>query len=512
MRPERVGQQQHLVLLARSSAAARLPRRQAASRRRRRARRARCAARACGRSARWPRRARPSSPRRRGRAPCRTPRRPRRASRGGAACAHRARTAPSARALVSASVAAACSPGNVEAKRHLRDGSASEGAQRARTRTRAVARAGPAEAVTSTSRRPRASSRRIARRVDRLVPSDAFAATPPLTASVAERRRTSIGRPPRRRRPRSVSLPPRFETTSRTLRRLFSATRCGVVARSRTNGAQPSLVRVRDGRAAVGAVEHAVAVAVQRGRRRASRADRRDRGGRARARGAVDQARDRTRELHDVDAPARVLAERREREVRHVDAGRAVARAGARNDRAQVADAEVGVEVATEQRRQPRVAHDVAAGDRLAAGLVVLEDRGHVDARGRARRDRAVVWQRALEAPPAEVRPAPARRGEVDLLGVVLADVAEQQVAGLAVEGEAKRVAQPVGVDLAAGVGAPQRRGCQRGSCSRRAAPGTIRSSLPSSAVLWTSSLPARISVWPLSSGSSPPPPSPVET
>ena len=65
------------------------------------------------------------------------------------------------------------------------------------------------------------------------------------------------------------------------------------------------------------------------------------RGRRARAGLPVDEARHLAGELDDVDAPAGVLAEGREREVREVDADRGVARAGARDDRAQHAVAVV---------------------------------------------------------------------------------------------------------------------------------------------------------------------------
>ncbi len=116
-----------------------------------------------------------------------------------------------------------------------------------------------------------------------------------------------------------------------------------------------------------------------------------------------------------------------------------------------------------------RIAHDVAAGDRLAAGAVVLEDRRDV-ARGGARRVRAVVERAALEALPAEVGGAALRRGVVDLLGVVLADVADEQVAGRAVEREAKRVAQAVGVDLAARVAAAGERVAGRDRVAARGA------------------------------------------
>ncbi len=76
------------------------------------------------------------------------------------------------------------------------------------------------------------------------------------------------------------------------------------------------------------------------------------------------------------------------------------------------------------------------------------------DGRDRAHRRRAragVVV--ALEATPAVVRAADAGDFEVHFLDRALADIADQQVAGLAVEAPAPRVAQSVAPDLVAGGG-----------------------------------------------------------
>ena len=68
---------------------------------------------------------------------------------------------------------------------------------------------------------------------------------------------------------------------------------------------------------------------------------------------------------------------------------------------------------------------------------------------------RRVEAVQPFHLPPAVVFAADARRGlEVDLLERVLADVADPEVAGRAVEGEAPRIAQAVRPDLAARAGA----------------------------------------------------------
>src|SRR4029078_3825388 len=103
------------------------------------------------------------------------------------------------------------------------------------------------------------------------------------------------------------------------------------------------------------------------------------------------------------------------------------------------------------------VGDEVPAGDRAEARAVrVLEHR-----EDGARRAAALVAVAALEGVPAEVvaaAPLPPSRAagdEVDLLDLVLADVADDEGAGSAVEREAPRIPQPIRVDLREGAGAP---------------------------------------------------------
>src|SRR4029077_13736501 len=108
------------------------------------------------------------------------------------------------------------------------------------------------------------------------------------------------------------------------------------------------------------------------------------------------------------------------------------------------------------QAREARVADYVAAGDRAVAAVVrVFEHRLHVAADAQAR----VLAPRPLPRAPAEVDPACiSPRAEVDLLDVVLTDVADRDVAGAPIEREAPRVAQPVGVDRRLHTRAPDER------------------------------------------------------
>src|ERR1051325_9198604 len=90
----------------------------------------------------------------------------------------------------------------------------------------------------------------------------------------------------------------------------------------------------------------------------------------------------------------------------------------------------------------------IAAGDGAAEGVAVFED-GHGQAGGGAAH--GVVTVEAFHDGPAVVLAAGAAGGlEVDFFVDVLADVADPEVAGLAVEGEAPRVAQAVRPDLPA--------------------------------------------------------------
>src|SRR5438477_2742781 len=108
----------------------------------------------------------------------------------------------------------------------------------------------------------------------------------------------------------------------------------------------------------------------------------------------------------------------------------------------------VAVEVDAGERRPARAAVAVAAGDGAAVRVRVLGARE--DAARRARR----IGRKAmapLHGRPAEVRAARRReRQRVDLLPRILADVAEEQLAGGAIEAEAPWIAESEGPDLAA--------------------------------------------------------------
>ena len=130
--------------------------------------------------------------------------------------------------------------------------------------------------------------------------------------------------------------------------------------------------------------------------------------------------------------------------------------------------------------------YDVPAGDRARAAVVR-------DTRTPAATASAGAFPsvrvRALEPVPPEVdalaRVAAAVAPQpVDLLPLVLADVADPEVAGVAVEREPPRVAQPVRPDLGPGAVACRRTGCRRAPCTRvapRSGFGSMRRILPSS-------------------------------
>ena len=110
--------------------------------------------------------------------------------------------------------------------------------------------------------------------------------------------------------------------------------------------------------------------------------------------------------------------------------------------------APVGEEVEAAEGRDRRAAVHVAAGHRVAEAAAVLAHRERQRALrepcGRSR----VVDQGALVAVPAEVGARrPARPQVVDLLAGALAHVADPERPGGAVEREAPRVAEPLGVD-----------------------------------------------------------------
>ena len=115
-----------------------------------------------------------------------------------------------------------------------------------------------------------------------------------------------------------------------------------------------------------------------------------------------------------------------------------------------MAAAVVGIDVSAREQWLGRPAVDDAADDRATQVVAVGGD---------GRRERRVVAAvpgeafEALDAVPPEVQAAGAGAGDVDLLPAPLADVADPQVAGLAIERHPPRVAQPEVPDLGQGVG-----------------------------------------------------------
>ena len=116
---------------------------------------------------------------------------------------------------------------------------------------------------------------------------------------------------------------------------------------------------------------------------------------------------------------------------------------------ADAARAVVAVHVLADEGGDGGSAIPVAAHDRAVARAVVhLEDGQHAVRRQAA--GGRLVAEAALHVVPAVVEPAHAGRLEVDLLARALSDVADEHVAGRAVEREAPRVPQAVGPDLPA--------------------------------------------------------------
>ena len=205
------------------------------------------------------------------------------------------------------------------------------------------------------------------------------------------------------------------------------------------------------------------------------------------------QARDLAFAGDGVEAPAGVFAEGVEVgdfEALAVIAACQAGAGGGQLQRADFADAEIAVDVAAVEVAEAAVADDVAADDRAAVRGVatgvdvrVVED-GFGEA-GRFALPRGQVVGRpgdeALAAVPALVRAIAAdpavrqARREVDLLARALADVADHQVAGQAVEGEAERVAQAVAPDSRAWgcSGSGRRAGSCRAGCSGSGSCGT---------------------------------------
>ena len=146
---------------------------------------------------------------------------------------------------------------------------------------------------------------------------------------------------------------------------------------------------------------------------------------------------------------------------RRTSVARALGRALQRPQRAR---AEVAVDVAAAELGQRRAGVDDAAGHRAALGMRVLRRRAR-----RARRPRRASWPLmrvgALEGAPAEVlrRLVGLEQHAVDLLDLVLADVADPQLAERRVEREAPGVAQPGQHDVPARLRLVARR--RRGSC-----------------------------------------------
>src|SRR3954462_11683231 len=144
--------------------------------------------------------------------------------------------------------------------------------------------------------------------------------------------------------------------------------------------------------------------------------------------------------------PARVLPERGQAADLQRRGVHGLRLAGAEPRRLDALLAEVAEEVAPAQAAQRLVTDHDAAGDRAPAVGVAARDHGlHRAGRTLA----GLVAPAAPGRPPAEVRAlALAAADEVDLLDRVLPDVADDQVAGLAVERVPPRVAQAVAVDL----------------------------------------------------------------
>jgi hypothetical protein len=169
----------------------------------------------------------------------------------------------------------------------------------------------------------------------------------------------------------------------------------------------------------------------------------RERGGRERSRAAGAQEMNRG-EVGDIQAAGGVLAEGGE--VRKgLPCGRVVWGGGVQRQRKDLAIEEVRVQRPSNKARQGTVSDDVSTGHGGPARRGVVEQRLHVRRRGGRARRMTWVQRRAgllpLSARPAEVR-APRRRSPdpVDLLPAPAAHVPDQQIARLAIEGEAEWV------------------------------------------------------------------------
>src|SRR5262249_23328176 len=154
------------------------------------------------------------------------------------------------------------------------------------------------------------------------------------------------------------------------------------------------------------------------------------------------------RQVGDIDLAGFVLAERADAQ-RGVDEPRGRPRAAVQTRAPDDAGAEVAVEVGARQRGELAAAVAVAAGDRALSGrVVVFEDR--VARPARRALHGAVEDRRAFLGLPAVIAAGDAGRLKIHLFARALADVGDEQVAALAVERDAPRIAQAERPDLAA--------------------------------------------------------------
>src|SRR5262249_36764423 len=106
-----------------------------------------------------------------------------------------------------------------------------------------------------------------------------------------------------------------------------------------------------------------------------------------------------------------------------------------------LAGTEVAVDISAGERGKPAAAVTIAAGDRTVSVDVIVNEHRIGRRTGRAR-DRGVEDQQTFLTPPAVVAAAAAGRLEVHLFFGALADVGDQEVMGLPVEGDAPGIAQ----------------------------------------------------------------------
>src|SRR5262245_52854052 len=169
------------------------------------------------------------------------------------------------------------------------------------------------------------------------------------------------------------------------------------------------------------------------------------------------------RQVGDIDLAGFVLAERADAQ-RGVDELRGRPRAAVLARAPDDAGAEVAVEVGAGQRGELAAAVAVAAGNRALSGrVVVFEDR--VGRHAHRALHGTVEDRRAFLGLPAVIAAGDAGRLEIHLLARPLADVGDEQVAGLAVERDAPGIAHAERPDLAARA----RRADERIAGSRRA-------------------------------------------